>query len=253
MDKETIARNFSRYANSYDRHADVQRYAADELLRQIKGDGFKKILELGCGTGNYTGLLRNRFIDAKIIAVDISREMVRVAEEKLKGKNIEFLIRDAEKLDFKDKFDLISSNAAFQWFEELENCLLTYKGMLEEGGVISFSSFGPQTFVELNTVLKSVLGNKAIVVDGFMDKEELETILRQNFKSAKVKEIRYKDDFATLKDLLQKIKCTGTRGNGLNAKVYFNRKILEDLEKAYLKKFNKIIATCQVIFCTARC
>lgn len=252
MDKSAVIRNFSRYARLYDRHADVQRSSAEELLRQIRKNGFKKILELGCGTGNYTKLLSEALPEARIIAIDISREMIKVAEEKLKGKNITFLIRDAEKLDLKERFDLITSNAAFQWFEDLEKALKQYRALLRQGAGLSFSIFGPCTFRELNYSIKSVLGNTSLAVDGFISREKLEEIMQGNFEDVKIREVKYQRDFLCLKDLLKKIKYTGTRGNGLDKKIQFRRKALKKTEEVYLKNFKKITANYQVFFCEAK-
>ena len=252
MDKKTIARNFSRYAHSYDKHADVQRQVAVCLLSQFNGSAFERILELGCGTGNYTSILQERFKHAKIRAVDISKEMIKVARAKLKDNDIEFSVRDAERIGPREKYDLITSNACLQWFENLDKALSRYKNMLNKGGVISFSVFGQRTFYELNSVLKSVSPEASISVDGFTGRKDLEKILSGNFKKVMIKEIRLRQEFAHLKDLLTKIKYTGTRGEGLSEKIRFSRGILEELNKAYLKRFHKITATYQAFLCQAK-
>ena len=252
MDKKTIARNFSRYAYLYDRYADVQRIAASELLRRNANRDFERILELGCGTGNYTQLLRERFKKAKIQAVDICDKMISVARDKLKNKNIHFIVEDAECLNSREQFDLITSNAAFQWFEDLEKSLLRYKALLKKQGMISFSVFGPLTFSELNSSIKSVLGDTAITVDGFMSKDKVEGMLHKFFKEPNINETVFREDFKSIKDLLEKIKYTGTRGSGLGSKIYFSRRALEEIDRAYLDKFKKITATYQVFFCQAR-
>lgn len=252
MDKKTIARNFSRYAHLYDRYADVQGAAASELLRSNKNVDFEKILEIGCGTGNYTLLLRERFKKAKIQAVDICDKMISVAREKLINEDVNFIVEDAESLNSKEQFDLITSNAAFQWFEDLEKALLRYRALLKEKGMISFSAFGPLTFSELNSSIKSVLGGAAITVDGFMSKEKVEKMLLRFFKEPRIKEIIFREDFKSLKDLLEKIKYTGTRGSGLGSKIYFSRRVLKEIDRVYLDKFKKITATYQVFFCQGK-
>ncbi len=84
MDKQTLIKNFSKYAYAYDKYADVQNTAAFELISQIRENGFKSILEIGCGTGNYTAILRQKFKIAKIKAVDISGKMIEIARNKVK-------------------------------------------------------------------------------------------------------------------------------------------------------------------------
>lgn len=232
MDKKTIIRNFSRYAGSYDRYCDVQNLAARKLAAGIKGANPAKILEIGCGTGNYTLILREKFKDAGITAVDISKEMIEAALNKMSGNHIDFLVADAEKHDFDPGFDLITSNACFQWFEDLEAALIKYKKLLKKNSIISFSIFGPQTFRELNAPVSA--GN-------FISGKKIEKILKGNFKKAQVKEFIYRESFARLRDLLDKIKYTGARGEGLGSRVYLGREILR----------KPIKATYQIFLCQA--
>lgn len=252
MDKKIIARDFSRCASAYDRYADIQRRAGIELLGLIEKDGIRRILEIGCGTGNYTLLLSSKFKDAKVKTVDISERMIEQAEEKLKDRNVEFAVADAERMELEKDFDLITSNACFQWFEDLAAALLKYKDRLSKNGSVSFSTFGPLTFSELNAALKEVVQNASTPAAQFPGREEIERILKQNFASVLVREERYEESFACLKDLLRKIKYSGIRGEGFGGRAFLSRQLLHKLEAAYLEKFQRIKATYQVFFCKAQ-
>ncbi|PIP21278.1 MAG: malonyl-[acyl-carrier protein] O-methyltransferase BioC [Candidatus Omnitrophica bacterium CG23_combo_of_CG06-09_8_20_14_all_40_11] len=250
MNKKIIARNFSRCAYLYDRYADVQKKAALEILGGIEDYSFSKVLEIGCGTGNYTFLLREKFKKARITALDISGKMVEVAREKLKDKDIEFIVADGESVNFPDEdFDLVTSNACFQWFENLEAALQKYKSLLKKDGLILFSIFGPLTFRELNASLESLLQNMPIAANNFMNKDKIKKILSNNFKEFKIRELRYEESFASLLRLLNKIKYTGIRGNGLGSKISLGWRYLKKLEEAYLNKFQQIKVTYQIFFC----
>jgi len=249
MDKKTMVSNFSRYAHTYDRYSDVQRGAALELLGWIKKGRFNKIMEVGCGTGNYTLLLREKFKKARIKAVDISDKMIEVASDKLRNKGIEFMVADAENMNLNEKFDLITSNACFQWFEDLEQTLLGYKALLGKNGVILFSTFGPLTFWELNSALKGILKDSSVAADDFILAGKVKKILCDNLKGVTIKEMRHEESFASLSDLLNKIKHTGTRGGGTGSNISFDRKTLKEIEQAYLDKFHRIKATYQIFFC----
>lgn len=250
MDKEIIARNFSRCAYFYDSYADMQRKAALEILGQIQDYSFTKVLEIGCGTGNYTFFLREKFKKARITALDISGKMVEVAQEKLKDKDIEFIVGDGEFVNFVDEgFDLITSNACFQWFEDLEKALQKYKGLLRKNGLISFSIFGPLTFWELSASLESLPENTTITANNFIDKAQINKILKHNFNEFKIKELRYRESFSSLLGLLNKIKYTGARGNGAGSKFSLAPQYLKKIEEAYLNKFQRIEATYQIFFC----
>lgn len=251
MDKITLIRNFSKYAYLYDRYADIQRFAADKLLEQIKQNNFREILEIGCGTGIYTTILYNKFPEAKIRAIDISDRMIEVAAKKLKDRDIEFVIADAEEIDLDKGFDLITSNACFQWFSHLENTLLKYKGLLNKRGIISFSIFGPLTFCELDKSLKKVLKDVNLQAHKFLPKNKIENILKENFKNFKIEEIRFTKDYSNLKELLDKIRYTGIKGDGLKPRVYFSSQLLKKLEETYLNGFGHVKATYQIFLCEA--
>lgn len=252
MDKQIIARNFSRYARAYDKYADIQKRAASELLGLMREGGFRRILEIGCGTGNYTLLLREKFENASLKAIDISGKMIDVASEKLKDKNIEFIVADAETADIRGDFDCVTSNASFQWFNDLDGALKKYGAVLKKDGIILFSAFGPATFRELSVSLGDVFKGISTASDNFMGKRELATLLEGNFKKARVREAFYEESFPRLKDLLNKIKFSGIRGDGVNGGVIFTPRALKELEKVYLDKFKRISATYQVFYCEGR-
>jgi malonyl-CoA O-methyltransferase len=249
MNKKALARNFSKSALFYDQYADVQRKSARALVHRLNRRRFGKILDVGCGTGIYALLLREKFVGARLMALDISEKMVAVAQDKCRGKKIDFLVADGECFDQKEKFDLITSNACFQWFEDLESALIRYKRMLSKEGVISFSIFGPLTFQELNASLKSVFQDAHVPAACFIDREKLTSLLKVHFKNIRVDEIIYEEEFASLNDFLKKIKYTGTSGSGLRRDVFFGSKKLAALEAQYRHQFKQIKATNQVFFC----
>ena len=151
--KEAIKRNFSRYAEYYDTHSSVQDQVGLELITSLNTGEFEKILDIGCGTGNYTRLLRDKFPTATIMAVDICGKMIEVAQRKLQDRRIEFVRADAETMAPTESFGLITSNACFQWFDNLEKAIAGYKNLLANDGTILFSIFGPLTLCELSKSL----------------------------------------------------------------------------------------------------
>jgi len=249
MDKPRLIKNFSRAASFYDRYADVQKNCAAELLRRLTRYRFNKILELGCGTGNYCSLLRERFREAQLTAVDISEPMIAVARNKLKDNKINFVVADAEDVSFGGGFDLVTSNACFQWFEDLERSLIRVKQMLENKGLILFSLFGPLTFRELNASLGDLFRSVSVRAARFPAKETVESLLKKHFADVLVEEKFYEEAFEDLGTLLEKIKYTGTAGLGFKEKVFLGPRRLESLETAYLERFGGIRATYHVFFC----
>ena len=247
--QKAVIDNFSKYAECYDKYSDVQNLCAKHLIKKAKKE-FNKILDIGCGTGNYTNLLRERYPSAAIRAIDISKEMIGVAERKLERKGVEFITKDAEKINLKEQFDLISSNATFQWFTNTESTLKSYKKLLKEKGVILFSTFGPRTFYELNHSLKVLLGKDILISSsGFIKKNTIKEMLKELFDEVDVEEKLYTEKHGSLLSLLKKIKYCGVRGKGLNKRSFWSPGTLAKLEAIYKKEFGDIMVTYQVFFC----
>lgn len=97
-----------------------------------------RILEIGCGTGSGTAILKAQFPQAEITGVDLSPEMVRIATAKVPG--VTFEPADASRLPFPDaSFDLIAQNNVPVYFAEINRVLAP------GGRVLITSTFGPAT------------------------------------------------------------------------------------------------------------
>lgn len=158
LDKGRVAKQFSRAANTYDAVTPVQRLMGLRLLELTTEQnlGFQpaRILELGCGTGGLTELLRRRYPHADITAIEISSAMVDQAQKRpALTEQVEFVQDDAEqfvrRLPPGETYDLIIANATVQWFTHPREAMMSYRRQLSRRGIMSFSTFGPQTFHEL--------------------------------------------------------------------------------------------------------
>ena len=109
----------------------VETELAFKLLKPEKG---MKILDVGCGTGNFSIKLAE--MGCKVVSIDISEEMLNTARSKVReGLDIEFNLMDAYDIKFDDEeFDGVISMAAFEFIYEPQK---TYKEMyrvLKKGG-----------------------------------------------------------------------------------------------------------------------
>ncbi|OQX80601.1 MAG: malonyl-[acyl-carrier protein] O-methyltransferase BioC [Candidatus Omnitrophica bacterium 4484_70.1] len=249
--KIKVKENFSRYAKYYDFYCNVQKLSAKKLIEYIPQEFPKRILDIGCGTGNYTKMLREKFPFAKIKAIDISKEMIEIAREKLKDKNIEFWVGDGERFNFDSHYDLITSNVCFQWFEDLELALTLYNKLLSTQGWVLFSIFGPLTFQELSSSLRELLetDDVSILADRFKDKQFIKDIMGKIFSDVEVEERIYEERYSSLFQLLKSIRYTSAKGGNLPRNIFWTPAMLSKLETVYRKKFNDVMATYQVFFC----
>ena len=249
VDKAILARNFSRHAHLYDKYAKVQRTAAEALSAELPSGNIGRVLEIGCGTGIYTAILKERFGAAQIKAIDISARAVAIAADKIKGVN--FAVCDAESARFTGAHDLVTSNSTLHWFGKLELAVENYKAALSDKGVLLFSAFGPETFRELDSCLSEALKGRSITSRRFADRLSLQAILRRHFQEVLVKETMVQREYGSLKELLDTIRYTGTRGDGAQDGVIWRRTILREMEDMYNKRFGRIIASYQIFICKA--
>lgn len=145
--EDRIIKSFSKYAKSYDRHAQLQKIMAERLASMLPEHFPKCITELGCGTGLFTRHLMAQPVE-QLILNDISPGMMSQLKENMTlPKDTKLIIGNAEKVDFLPT-DLITANAVFQWFDEPEISLNHLVKHLNSNGNLIFSTFGPGTLKE---------------------------------------------------------------------------------------------------------
>ena len=76
----------------------------EAIVDDLEGYDRRRIVELGCGSGNLTVLLAERFPTAEIIAVDVSTELLSIARKKCEGKNNVAFVND-NMLSFMSKLE----------------------------------------------------------------------------------------------------------------------------------------------------
>jgi len=115
-------------AKKYSKHADFVSNLALPLVELLEPKANESILDLGCGEG--TLALEIKKYDTKIIAVDLSSDMV----EKTKNKGIEAYVSSATQLDFDNKFDAVFSNAVLHWVKDSKLALNQIHKVLKKDG-----------------------------------------------------------------------------------------------------------------------
>lgn len=92
------------------------------------------VIDIGCGPGNSTVVLKNRFPDAEILGVDYSRNMIECATSN--NTDISFRQLDVSQDDWQldKKFDVAFSNACIQWVPNHRKLLPKIMDILNDGG-----------------------------------------------------------------------------------------------------------------------
>lgn len=195
VNTDKIRRSFSQAAATYEDNALLQRQIGRSFLKKIKDDqGLRpsRILDVGCGTGNFTEELASLF-NARVWGIDNAWGMV-ISSRK---KGIIAFQADAEDLPFKNKsFDFVVSNLSYQWVRDLDRAFSQCARVLCLGGKFYFSCFARDTLRELRSSLNHALAGKSPLFP-LPDEEEIKLNLEKN---------RFKVEFFQARELVQEFK-----------------------------------------------
>ena len=142
--------------------AELQYEIGDRLIERLDYVRLQpaRILDLGAGTGFFSAALLKRYRKADIVALDVAENMLR----QVQGRGGWFrkprcVCADAETLPFADdSFQLIFSNLMLQWSVDLEQTFMELRRVLAPGGLLMFTTFGPDTLMELRASWEKVDG-----------------------------------------------------------------------------------------------
>jgi len=119
----------------YRRYEDERTRPARELLTRVSLSEPKLVYDLGCGPGNSTELLVQRYPNARVVGTDNSEAMLASARKRLPSCHFE--LSDIAQWQPAETPDLIYANAALQWVGDHEKLLPRLFAMLAPGGVLA--------------------------------------------------------------------------------------------------------------------
>jgi len=261
-----VKRAFSAATASYDAHAVLQREIADRLLAHLSFTKIepKRILDIGCGTGYFTRLLRAKYKRAEIVAVDLSEAMVQTTRRSHARRmpwhgHHRHINADAAALPLKsERFDLVCSNLTMQWLPDPQAMLQEMRRVLAPGGLILFSTFGRRTLSELRQSLASIEPERAGHVLPFPDVTSLGDALMKLPVELSVTDtdlftLTYPDTIS----LIRELKGLGASASAIRGrkKGLYGRDLIRRLEHEYADKHRgedgRIYATFEALYAQA--
>lgn len=241
INTKSIKSRFEKSMDKYDENAVVQIDLAERLinsLTSIKSD-FDSILELGAGTGVLTKYIKNNLNFNKYTGNDLVEKSKNYISKII--PNAEFIQGNAIKIKPAQKADLVISNAMFQWFSDITDITTHSKKLLNEGGILAFSTFGKDNFKEIKDLSGLTLN--------YLTLKEIQEKLSNNYEFLHIEDYTYTLDFQTPLELLLHMKNTGV--NSLSAKPWTIKEIKNFCEQ-YLKKYKKVKLTYNPIIVIAK-
>jgi malonyl-CoA O-methyltransferase len=147
---------FDRNAGRYERHAALEQEVGKRLLERIDHRRCepRRILDLGCGTGDASRQLKQAFRKARVVGLDLSPRML--ARQQGKSSLIRPLgavCGDIGRLPFRDQaFDLVFSNMAAYWLPDPAVLFEEVRRVLQPEGLLLFSTLGPGSLSRLQRI-----------------------------------------------------------------------------------------------------
>jgi malonyl-CoA O-methyltransferase len=261
IDKREVKRSFERAAATYDAAAILQREVCARMLERLDYVRIEPaaVLDAGTGTGNAIPGLLDRFPRVPLIALDLAVAMLECARGRLKWWQsvpglrppLHAVAGDLERLPFATaSVGLVWSNLALQWVNDLPATLAEFHRVLEPGGLLMFSTFGPDTLKELRAAYAGVDGRTH--VSRFVDMHDIGDMLVHGRFADPVMDMEpFTMTYGSARELMRDLKAIGAhnatngRSGALTAKSTL--KAVADNYERY-RVDGKLPATFEVVY-----
>ncbi len=254
IDKQQACSSFSRAAERYDEVAVLQRETGRRLVERLDLMLIepKVILDIGSGTGVATAELAKRYKKAQIVALDFAFPMLLKTRKRGSWlRRPRCVCADLEHLPFADdSVDLIYSNAALQWSNDLEHTFGEFMRVLRPGGLVAFTTFGPDTLKELRMAWSEADGGSH--VSQFLDMHDVgDALVSSRFAEPVIDVDRMVLTYDQVDGLMQDLKVLGAhnvnrdRSRGLTGK---NRMLAMRESYEQFRSEGKLPASYEVIY-----
>lgn len=262
LDRRVLRRSFEQAAATYDAAAVLQNEVCRRMLARL--DYIKlepvTILDAGSGTGNAIAGLLARYPRARVTALDLALAMARRARGRRpwwrglfdwRGARLATVCGDIERLPLAGgSADMVWSNLALQWINEPQRAFAEMHRVLKPGGLLMFSTFGPDTLRELRAACRGT--DRHTHVHRFIDMHDLgDALVHCGFADPVMDMEIVTLDYGDVRELMRDLKAIGahnlTRGRPgtLTGKSLF-AKVAQGYEA--FRRDGRLPATFEVIY-----
>jgi malonyl-CoA O-methyltransferase len=246
-DISRVHQRFSRGLSTYQDAAVVQRRMADRLCAWLEKATavrqFGTVLDLGCGTG----LLTERFASCctwqSLYLYDLIDACQRFHLHRL---NAQFQKADINNYDNYPAPDLILSGATFQWIHDLDALLSRLHRVLKPGGLLAFSTFGPDNLKEMHAIQEAGLAYLSTTALA-------EKLSAAGFELLHLETTQEVLSFSSPREVLEHLKATGVTASAKNS--VWTKATLRSFEAQYAvfrTPDNRYPLTYTPVYCIAR-
>ena len=228
INKELVARRFAGSIDSYTANAVVQKETAHGLVAALKagsGSRFDAIFEVGCGSGLLTSIiargLQYRKLTVNDLVPDCRGSIAKIADG-------EFIEGDIETIaELPRPVDLVISNATFQWLANPEAAFARFAGIMPSGGILAFSTFGPENLRDIAAITGHSLFYRSIT--------DIRKMLAADFEIKTLAEQSRSMVFNAPLEALEHLRKTGV--TGVSSKIW-TKSVLKNFINGYIERYS---------------
>jgi malonyl-CoA O-methyltransferase len=207
-----VQQAFNQAAPVYEKEAVLQAEVEKRLLERLDIVQLEpqRIADLGCGPGRSTAALKRRYPKARVLGVDFAPAMLEQARKYSKMfRPLQWCCADIGKLPIADaSMELLFSNLAVQWCNDPAGLFTEFRRVLKPGGLLLFTSFGPDTLMELRQSWAKADGRAH--VNEFLDMHDVgDALLQAGLVEPVMDAERMVLTYPSVRHLMHELKATG--------------------------------------------
>ena len=255
LDVNQIRRAFSRAARTYAAHAVLQAEVGTRLRERLDGVDFApmRVLDVGSGPGDGSAELCARFAQAEVIALDLALPMLQIAT-RADAPPLARVCADAQALPLADaSVDLVHSSLCLQWCEDPGLALAEFRRVLRPGGMLLFSTFGPDTLKELRAAFAAV--DDTPHVSRFVDMHDIgDALLASGYRDPVLEREDFTLTYADARTLMRELHAIGaTNADSQRRRALTGKSHLAAVYAAYerFRENGVLPATYEVVYAAA--
>ena len=254
-DKNKVAQSFGAAAMHYEKVAVLQKLVAERLLERLGVVKIRpdRVLDLGAGTGRLANGMKKKYRGAKLLQLDLALDMLRYSKNRTTGlfNKQAFLCADAEQIPVADNsIDLVCSNLMLQWCNDIDAVFAHVNRALKPEGLFMFSTFGPDTLIELRN--SWAVADDGVHVNNFIDMHDIgDALVRAGFEQPVMEVETFTLTYDDVRALMVDLKQLGAHNvsQGRRRSMTGKNK-LKTMQSAYeaLRVEGKLPATFEVVY-----
>jgi malonyl-CoA O-methyltransferase len=229
FDRRRLQHSFGRAAAGYAEVAMLQRESESRLLEQLEVLEDRvpaRILDVGSGPGRASGVMKGRWPKSEVVAMDIALPMLgEVPRHTRFWRPVRRVCGEAASLPFADgSFDVVFSNMCVQWVPDLPVALAEFRRVLKPEGLLLFTSFGPDTLVELREAYLAAGENDPPLSPFAAIQQVGDALVSAGFRNPVLERENFNLSYPDVKSLMRELRAIGAgdarshRARGLGGK-----------------------------------